>query len=462
VAALCAVALAPAVLISRALGAAVERAPRAQPAAPNGKAVYDQQCARCHGVTGAGDGPAGTLLEPPPRDFTSARYKIRTTETGSLPTDEDLARSIREGLPGTSMPAFGSLLSDADVTAVIAHLKTFSPRFASEAPRPVAIGAPVPPSAASVAAGRTVYETLQCGACHGEDGRGTGALATEFSDDWGHDLEAADLSEPWTFVGGSSTRDLYLRFRTGMNGTPMPSFIDSASDQEMWHLANYVASLARKPASEMTSGELTALYDRRAEAVKSDPVRHGRRLVNSLGCVDCHSPLRADGGIVTEFRLAGGQRWRLNPYGDVVTANLTSDKETGLAAHTDEEFKRAVTRGIRRDGSRMLPFPMPWTSYANLRDDDLSAILAYLRTVAPISNRIPPPSPRGFFSYLGGKFQMLVMGQDPPAYVYPGNAGRPEPAPAASSRTTKSFASMGTDAISPAPGFSTTRNGGVR
>ena len=93
----------------------------------------------------------------------------------------------------------------------------------------------------------TVYDKLQCGKCHGTDGRGTGAVATTFEDDWRQPLRAADLTEPWTFHGGATSRDIYMRFRTGMSGTPMPSFKDAASDGEMWDLANYVVSLARKP-----------------------------------------------------------------------------------------------------------------------------------------------------------------------------------------------------------------------
>ena len=81
-----------------------------------------------------------------------------------------------------------------------------------------------------------------------------------------------------------------------------------------------------------------------------------------------------DGG----WRASGD---RLGPWGDVVSYNLTSDKETGLGAWTDDQIKTFVTRGIRRDGSRMLPFPMPWTSYSNLKPADLNAIVAYLRTV---------------------------------------------------------------------------------
>ncbi len=76
--------------------------------------------------------------------------------------------------------------------------------------------------------------------CHGTDGRGTGAIATDFEDDWGQPLSAADLTTPWTFHGGATARDIYLRFRTGMSGTPMPSFADAATDKDMWDLANYV------------------------------------------------------------------------------------------------------------------------------------------------------------------------------------------------------------------------------
>src|SRR6186997_48140 len=69
-------------------------------------ALYEQRCAVCHGKTGRGDGPFAGLLDPRPRDFTTGRFKFRSTETGSLPTDEDLAASITNGLHGTSMPSW--------------------------------------------------------------------------------------------------------------------------------------------------------------------------------------------------------------------------------------------------------------------------------------------------------------------------------------------------------------------
>ena len=71
----------------------------AQPAATAtplqaGKAVYEQRCAYCHGTSGRGDGPVAANLHPRPLDFTPGKFKLRTTETGSLPTDDDLARTI--------------------------------------------------------------------------------------------------------------------------------------------------------------------------------------------------------------------------------------------------------------------------------------------------------------------------------------------------------------------------------
>ena len=84
-------------------------------------------------------------------------------------------------------------------------------------------------------------------------------------------LRAADLTEPWTFHGGATSRDIYLRFRTGMTGTPMPSFADAASDAEMWDLANYVVSLARKPVWSMTADEVQQFYARPGGAGQGRP-----------------------------------------------------------------------------------------------------------------------------------------------------------------------------------------------
>jgi mono/diheme cytochrome c family protein len=381
---------------------------------------------QCHGLDGRGDGAAAPALIPRPRDFTSAKFKLRTTESGSLPTDDDIVRTITYGVPGTSMPGWQPFLSQGDIAAVASYVKAFSPRFASERPQiipTVSAAAPGAPSPQSIAAGKAVYEKLRCGACHGTDGKGTGAIATDLKDDDGRPLPATNLTEPWTFRGGATPQDVYLRFRSGMNGTPMPSFVDAASETDLRNLAVYVLTLARKPAWDMNAAELTAFYQAQAAEAARDPVRRGRYLVTTLGCSFCHTPVRADGSLVDAMLLAGGQKWTAVPFGDFVSYNLTSDKETGLGAWSDDQIKTFVTRGVRRDGSRMIPFPMPWMSYANLTPSDLNAIVAYLRTIPPITNRIPAPTRPNIVSYLWGKFQLLILKKDMPLLTFPGNAG---------------------------------------
>ena len=72
-------------------------------------------------------------LMPRPRDFTTGRYKIRSTETGTMPTDDDLIGSVRQGLYGTAMPGWDRILSDGDIRAVVQYVKSLSPQFARAA-----------------------------------------------------------------------------------------------------------------------------------------------------------------------------------------------------------------------------------------------------------------------------------------------------------------------------------------
>lgn len=389
----------------------------------SGKDVYDRYCTSCHGEYGLGDGPAAALLAPTPRDLTKGIYKFRSTQSGSVPTDDDLLKVVRDGVHGTSMIGWTGVIPDDQIQAVVQYVKALSPRFATEQPKPVQTAPEIPSSSVSIDAGKAVYDNLQCAACHGEEGRDAGAIAGVLQDDWGKPLKPARLTEPWSFRGGSSARDIYLRLKTGIDGTPMPAFADVATDKELWDVANYIRSLGRKPTWEMTADELKAQYEAEARDATETPTERGRHLVDTIGCAHCHSPVDREGRVMPGMKFAGGQKFRIGPWGDVVTSNLTSDKDTGLGAYSDEEILRAVTRGIKKDGSRMLPFPMGWTGYAHLSDADQKALVAYLRTIPPVTNRIPPPAPLGFFSYLGAKFRMLIQGEDIAMHVFSGNAG---------------------------------------
>lgn len=386
-----------------------------------GKAVYEARCATCHGLAGMGDGPAAGLLTAAPRDFTRGVYKFRSTASGTLPTDSDLRKAVADGLPGTSMIGWKDLLPDADQDAVVEYIKTFSPRFASEARQPVTLSPEPPATPAAIEAGRAVYASLQCGACHGDNGQSATAVAASLEDDWGNLVKAAALTEPWTFKRGSSARDIALVVKTGIDGTPMPGVADLASDPDIWNLAHFVRSLARKPVWEMTAAELQAHYADTDQSRAANPVERGRELAQQ--CAHCHSPVEKDGRLIPGLKFAGGMRMTLSVWSDTVTANLTSDKDTGLGAWTDEEIIQAFTRGIKRDGTRMLPFPMGWPAWAHMTPDDQKAIVAFLRTIPPVRNRIPPRTTPGFFTYLRDKFGMLVLGEDKPLVVYSGNAG---------------------------------------
>jgi mono/diheme cytochrome c family protein len=217
--------------------------------ASRGKPVYEKWCAGCHGGTGAGDGPGATRMLPRPRDFTKGVYKIRTTASGEIPTDDDLLRVVETGMPGTAMPEWKSRLSEQERRDVVAYIKSFSNFFASQKATALAIGQAPSASADAVADGRRAFEKLECAKCHGADGRGDGKSAPTLKDDWDHPIRAADLTERWKFRGGSSVEAIYTRLRSGIDGTPMPSLADVleqkiATDAQLWHLAAYVQSLS--------------------------------------------------------------------------------------------------------------------------------------------------------------------------------------------------------------------------
>lgn len=224
----------------------------AQAETEQGKVVYEKWCAQCHGDEGAGDGPAARYLLPRPRDFKMALYQVRSTASGLLPTDADIMHAIDDGLPGTSMPGWKDKLSSGDRRALLAYIKTFSAFFAdsSQLPQPLEFGSAPGGGADAISRGKVFYDSIGCYKCHGPLGRGDGPSAPTLKDDNLMPMFAADLTQGWRFNGGASVDEIYRRLRTGIDGTPMPSFSDLLdqkflTDQELWHVAQYVASLSQ-------------------------------------------------------------------------------------------------------------------------------------------------------------------------------------------------------------------------
>ncbi len=116
-------------------------------------------------------------------------------------------------------------------------------------------------------------------------------------------------------------------------------------------------------------------------------VARGRHLVYSIAhCADCHSKVKADSllDLGQEPSLSGGVAFKL-PVGTIYSANITSDKEYGIGRYTDKELARALRYGVHPDGTVVYDF-MP---FHNLSDEDLTAVLSYIRTQKPVHEKKP-------------------------------------------------------------------------
>ena len=211
----------------------------------SGKILYSKYCSQCHGDQGDGEGYATPHLFPKPRNFTSGKFKVRTTPTGALPTHQDLESIIRRGMPYTSMPAWPNL-ADQDVSNLAHFIKSFSADFSNPEIVPQPVPLPSPPNATqeSIELGKKLYEETGCIRCHGALGRGDGPSAPTLKDDWGYSIRAADLAQSWTFRGGSSREDIFRTMTTGFNGTPMPGFLDALTPEQRWAITDFIVSLS--------------------------------------------------------------------------------------------------------------------------------------------------------------------------------------------------------------------------
>lgn len=256
--------------------------------ANRGKPVYVQYCSGCHGERGDGKGPAAEFLDPRPRDFTRGVFKYRTTPTGQPPTTSDVLGTVTRGIPGTTMPSF-AFLSEDERRNVTAHVLRLAALLDEPEPTPIPEpGTPPPTNATTIAQGKQLYADAGCGGCHGPLGKGDGT--EEMKDSEGRPIKARDFTTG-TFGGGGERGDLYYRFTTGMDGSPMPGYGDSLDDAQRWALVDYVISLqtAAPPAS-----------------LPDDPFDAGRAVAAKYGCRGCHILDDGAGGDVgPDFRLAG-------------------------------------------------------------------------------------------------------------------------------------------------------------
>jgi len=151
-------------------------------------------------------------------------------------------------------------------------------------------------------------------------------------------------------------------------------------------------------------------------------IARGKYLVHGPAhCSNCHLSsfkdfIALDNGERTT--LQGGVRFQLGPLGSVSSANLTPDKETGIGRYSDGQIFRMMRHAVKPDGTASIALMMP---FWNMADEDLEAIVSYLRSLDPIRNEIEPPE----WTFVGKMIRSFaptfepVYDPDPPKFAPP-------------------------------------------
>lgn len=246
-----------------------------------GRQAYTTYCAGCHGATGDGNGPAAGFLRPRPRNLQRASFKFSSTRAGNLPTDEDLKRTIRQGLKGTAMPDW-PLLSEQTVDSLVVYIKTFSPKWQEKlpAPRIPLVDDPyrnVADKSDAVKRGREIYHGYAaCWSCHAayvsekEINQFLAAAELPTRDGFRPNMNAPEAKVSsegeWVYPpdfrrdfvrGGMTVDDLYRSIAAGITGTAMPTWVDAmdlksahgdilVQPADLWAMAYYVRSLMQE------------------------------------------------------------------------------------------------------------------------------------------------------------------------------------------------------------------------
>jgi mono/diheme cytochrome c family protein len=172
---------------------------------------------------------------------------------------------------------------------------------------------------------------------------------------------------------------------------------------------------------------ITAAYFTSCKGGKSEPkasnsedsikkvIERGNYLANHVAaCIHCHSQRdfsKYSGPVVPGTEGGGGLLFDHNLFdgipGTLYGRNITPDPETGIGTWTDEDILKAITQGINKKGDTLFPI-MPYASFNRLAKEDLMSIIAYIKTLKPIKNKVPD--------------RMLMI---PVSLAYPGPALQP-------------------------------------
>jgi mono/diheme cytochrome c family protein len=245
-----------------------------------GSAIYRHQCLHCHGLSGDGRGPTAPWVSPHPRDYRQGVFKFTSSkqdEGERKPLKQDLVRTIREGIEGTSMPSF-RLLPDEQIDALASYVIHLSLRGETEfyvirteideqqpvqslvedalsnfagrwqtAQKSLIQPGTVPPTMSenefkeSVIRGWKLFTQpgpASCISCHTDYGRQS---AYKY-DAWGTVVRPLDVTTG-IYRGGRRPIDLFWRIHSGINGTGMTAFGASVTSDQIWDVVNFLQVL---------------------------------------------------------------------------------------------------------------------------------------------------------------------------------------------------------------------------
>ncbi|MFD1659571.1 c-type cytochrome [Streptomyces caeni] len=285
-----------------------------------GARVYAANCFSCHGGVGNGHGPLAANLSTPARDFTDSDWM-------SSQSDGVFFTSVQRGVPGTPMPAFTGRLSNADIWAVVAYIRGFSPTIRLDS----APGG-APDDSGNSGLGKQLYEE-QCAGCHGQSGDGKGAAASSMR------TQPRNLSDQ-DWQAGRSDGQLAHTIQQGLPGTAMPAFGGDLTADQIDAVVGYLRRLA--------------------DGVERPNPVSGWAQENYLAyCASCHG-VNGDGKGVAAGRLDPAPRVFRNP--------------AWMAGQTDQALANAIKNG--RPGTAMPSFG------AVLTDQEIAVLADYLRAFA--------------------------------------------------------------------------------
>jgi mono/diheme cytochrome c family protein len=261
-----------------------------------GAALYRRHCLHCHGLTGDGRGPTGPWVNPHPRDYRPGEFKFTSSNqpTGTRKARrEDLLRTLKQGIEGTSMPSFALLDEETELQPLVSYVMHLSMRGQVEldlvkqliggdsdlAPEDIPDRAPerldtiwtrgwVPTQKQAIAVEKApdfaakplgqldgaekkqldesiqrgyvqfTTGTAQCRSCHNDFGR-----ANDYRyDEWGTVVRPANLTAG-IYRGGRRPLDLFYRIHSGINGAGMPAFGDSLKPDQIWDIVNFLEAM---------------------------------------------------------------------------------------------------------------------------------------------------------------------------------------------------------------------------